>query len=192
MASLLRTLSLTARSLSSGNVFGAFSTRASWSMSAAPSVFAPATSMSRMLGVGLTQQTRGMKVHSSVKKRCEHCKVGHTAWRVGCQSQDMATHMPWPLRRHELRAQPTDMTLFLLRIGRSTESRQATQRISVHYLQGEPSTQAATKLSGSRARKRHCCGKLYDMEITQGLRRRTVETGAFTPDRDQERANWPG
>lgn len=24
----------------------------------------------------VTQQTRGMKVHSSVKKRCEHCKVG--------------------------------------------------------------------------------------------------------------------
>ncbi|KAK6949115.1 hypothetical protein Daesc_009188 [Daldinia eschscholtzii] len=23
----------------------------------------------------ITQQTRGMKVHSSVKKRCEHCKV---------------------------------------------------------------------------------------------------------------------
>jgi len=24
---------------------------------------------------GMAQQTRGMKVHSSVKKRCEHCKV---------------------------------------------------------------------------------------------------------------------
>ncbi|KAG6001853.1 hypothetical protein E4U54_000976 [Claviceps lovelessii] len=28
------------------------------------------------MGVSLLQQqTRGMKVHSSVKKRCEHCKV---------------------------------------------------------------------------------------------------------------------
>ncbi|KAI1138303.1 hypothetical protein F5Y05DRAFT_385753 [Hypoxylon sp. FL0543] len=26
------------------------------------------------------QQTRGMKVHSSVKKRCEHCKVSHERW----------------------------------------------------------------------------------------------------------------
>ncbi|KFH43478.1 50S ribosomal protein-like protein [Hapsidospora chrysogenum ATCC 11550] len=28
-----------------------------------------------VLGNGMAQQTRGMKVHSSVKKRCEHCKV---------------------------------------------------------------------------------------------------------------------
>ncbi|GJC84327.1 hypothetical protein ColLi_07165 [Colletotrichum liriopes] len=27
------------------------------------------------VGNAVVQQTRGMKVHSSVKKRCEHCKV---------------------------------------------------------------------------------------------------------------------
>ncbi|KAK2042680.1 ribosomal protein L36 [Colletotrichum somersetense] len=27
------------------------------------------------VGGAVVQQTRGMKVHSSVKKRCEHCKV---------------------------------------------------------------------------------------------------------------------
>jgi hypothetical protein len=32
--------------------------------------------LSRPALVGSLQQTRGMKVHSSVKKRCEHCKVG--------------------------------------------------------------------------------------------------------------------
>lgn len=38
--------------------------------SVAPSSFA------RNAVQAVTQQTRGMKVHSSVKKRCEHCKVG--------------------------------------------------------------------------------------------------------------------
>ncbi|RSM10594.1 hypothetical protein CEP52_003501 [Fusarium oligoseptatum] len=73
MASLFRTLSLSARSLSSRNVLGAFATRANWSMGAlpSPSLFASPSA----LGGGLMQQTRGMKVHSSVKKRCEHCKV---------------------------------------------------------------------------------------------------------------------
>ncbi|EFQ31830.1 ribosomal protein L36 [Colletotrichum graminicola] len=28
-----------------------------------------------VVGNAVVQQTRGMKVHSSVKKRCEHCKV---------------------------------------------------------------------------------------------------------------------
>ncbi|KAF6822854.1 ribosomal protein l36 [Colletotrichum plurivorum] len=27
------------------------------------------------VGSAVVQQTRGMKVHSSVKKRCEHCKI---------------------------------------------------------------------------------------------------------------------
>ncbi|RSL88799.1 hypothetical protein BHE90_004341 [Fusarium euwallaceae] len=74
MASLFRTLSLSARSLSSRNVLGAFATRANWSMGALPSLFA-SPSAAPALGGGLMQQTRGMKVHSSVKKRCEHCKV---------------------------------------------------------------------------------------------------------------------
>ncbi|KAI0532887.1 hypothetical protein GGR58DRAFT_147619 [Xylaria digitata] len=32
--------------------------------------------------VAIQQQTRGMKVHSSVKKRCEHCKV-RGSFRLG-------------------------------------------------------------------------------------------------------------
>ncbi|KAF4591982.1 hypothetical protein GQ602_002281 [Ophiocordyceps camponoti-floridani] len=40
----------------------------------------PALSMSRWLGPTMTTtmttgQTRGMKVHSSIKRRCEHCKI---------------------------------------------------------------------------------------------------------------------
>ncbi len=35
------------------------------------------------LGAAHRQQTRGMKVHSSVKKRCEHCKVRSFAWVLG-------------------------------------------------------------------------------------------------------------
>ncbi|KAI2769692.1 ribosomal protein L36-domain-containing protein [Daldinia loculata] len=33
------------------------------------------TNATRMIQAVAQQQTRGMKVHSSVKKRCEHCKV---------------------------------------------------------------------------------------------------------------------
>ncbi|KAJ4271597.1 hypothetical protein NW762_000301 [Fusarium torreyae] len=77
MASFLRALSLSARSLTPSNALGAFATRTAWSMGAVPSLFAsPSTTpISRAVGNGLMQQTRGMKVHSSVKKRCEHCKV---------------------------------------------------------------------------------------------------------------------
>lgn len=34
------------------------------------------SSLAKTAVQAVTQQTRGMKVHSSVKKRCEHCKVG--------------------------------------------------------------------------------------------------------------------
>ncbi|KAF4989428.1 hypothetical protein FDECE_14723 [Fusarium decemcellulare] len=71
MASLVRTLSLAARSMRPMSVLGAFATRATWPMGAVPS----AAPISPTLGTSLMQQTRGMKVHSSVKKRCEHCKV---------------------------------------------------------------------------------------------------------------------
>ncbi|KAF4958608.1 hypothetical protein FGADI_2305 [Fusarium gaditjirri] len=71
MASFLRAFSLSARSLTPSNAMGAFATRTNWSLFASPST----ASISRALGNGLMQQTRGMKVHSSVKKRCEHCKV---------------------------------------------------------------------------------------------------------------------
>ncbi|KAI0421839.1 hypothetical protein F5X98DRAFT_370467 [Xylaria grammica] len=37
-----------------------------------PAIMRPAAAIRATL---LQQQTRGMKVHSSVKKRCEHCKV---------------------------------------------------------------------------------------------------------------------
>ncbi|KAI1465314.1 uncharacterized protein F4812DRAFT_461621 [Daldinia caldariorum] len=36
----------------------------------------------------ITQQTRGMKVHSSVKKRCEHCKASHEVE----ETPEWATH----------------------------------------------------------------------------------------------------
>ncbi|KAI1252184.1 hypothetical protein MGN70_006757 [Eutypa lata] len=35
----------------------------------------PTTALSALKVAIQQQQTRGMKVHSSVKKRCEHCKV---------------------------------------------------------------------------------------------------------------------
>lgn len=71
MASFLRAFTLPARSLTPSNALGAFALRAPWSLFASPAT----TPISRALGNGLMQQTRGMKVHSSVKKRCEHCKV---------------------------------------------------------------------------------------------------------------------
>ncbi|KAI9171727.1 50S ribosomal protein L36 [Paramyrothecium foliicola] len=81
MASLLRSLSLSAGMVASRPAMSAFLSR---------SAGAPASFMSRIFGQGSTsifaatsqavggalmQQTRGMKVHSSIKKRCEHCKV---------------------------------------------------------------------------------------------------------------------
>ncbi|KAI1077593.1 50s ribosomal protein l36 [Whalleya microplaca] len=47
--------------------------------SARPAVLAPTTTTTvnaaQTVKAVAVQQTRGMKVHSSVKKRCEHCKV---------------------------------------------------------------------------------------------------------------------
>jgi hypothetical protein len=40
---------------------------------------------------GSLQQTRGMKVHSSVKKRCEHCKVGWNGYINILSDQEMGT-----------------------------------------------------------------------------------------------------
>ncbi|OAA61554.1 ribosomal protein L36 [Cordyceps fumosorosea ARSEF 2679] len=65
MASIFRTLALSSR---------AFLPRAPTSVLAG-GVVSP---FSKVLALGATttqQQIRGMKVHSSVKKRCEHCKV---------------------------------------------------------------------------------------------------------------------
>ncbi|KAH7156297.1 ribosomal protein L36-domain-containing protein [Dactylonectria macrodidyma] len=74
MASVLRTLSLSVRSLRPSNAFGTFATRGPLSiMGSVPSLFANTNAAAAP--TALMQQTRGMKVHSSVKKRCEHCKV---------------------------------------------------------------------------------------------------------------------
>lgn len=67
MTSLLRTFSITTGLLHSARAFKPFmaspvSTWMGW--------------LSKPAIAGSLQQTRGMKVHSSVKKRCEHCKVG--------------------------------------------------------------------------------------------------------------------
>ncbi|KAK1999127.1 hypothetical protein LX36DRAFT_655841 [Colletotrichum falcatum] len=39
------------------------------------SVLAACGHKAAAVGNAVVQQTRGMKVHSSVKKRCEHCKI---------------------------------------------------------------------------------------------------------------------
>ncbi|KAL7943236.1 ribosomal protein L36 domain-containing protein [Trichoderma barbatum] len=73
MASLLRTFSLAAGLLRSAQAVkplaaGSFATASS-------PVSAWMGRLSKPAVAGTLQQTRGMKVHSSVKKRCEHCKV---------------------------------------------------------------------------------------------------------------------
>ncbi|KAI0170508.1 ribosomal protein L36-domain-containing protein [Pestalotiopsis sp. NC0098] len=40
-----------------------------------PKTIAVASAAAKALQPKIQQQTRGMKVHSSVKRRCEHCKV---------------------------------------------------------------------------------------------------------------------
>ncbi|KAG6036932.1 hypothetical protein E4U41_005405 [Claviceps citrina] len=94
MASFLRTLGVAApagpitsrASVGGGLARSAFRT-ALGPPSRAPSfisnAWTAASRPSQTMGLGLgaavmqlqVQQTRGMKVHSSVKKRCEHCKV---------------------------------------------------------------------------------------------------------------------
>ncbi|KAG5941213.1 hypothetical protein E4U60_000120 [Claviceps pazoutovae] len=74
MASLLRTIALSG---SIGCLAGKALRAASPSTSWMPSLFG-STLLSRPSPLGaslMQQQTRGMKVQSSVKKRCEHCKV---------------------------------------------------------------------------------------------------------------------
>lgn len=123
MASLLRTFSITAGLLRSAQAVK-------------PLMASPVSTwmgwLSKPAIAGSLQQTRGMKVHSSVKKRCEHCKVG---WK-------------W-IYKHRLRCMQwgTCSWANIMFAGRSTKGRKATQRIPVHHLQGESSTQAATELS---------------------------------------------
>ncbi|GJN70400.1 hypothetical protein PLIIFM63780_003009 [Purpureocillium lilacinum] len=77
MNSLLRTLALPARLLGARQTVGVLAGKTTaWT----PSLFGAtagwlAPAARTVVGGGLMQQTRGMKVHSSVKKRCEHCKV---------------------------------------------------------------------------------------------------------------------
>ena len=84
-----------------------------------------------VLGNGMAQQTRGMKVHSSVNNRCEHCKV--------------CSPSPPPPRpalgvdgATRLEAEANGLLLSWKTIGRPTERWQATQRIPLHHLQVEP------------------------------------------------------
>lgn len=64
MASIFRTFSLATRVFTSSTM-GVAAMAAPRTLAINP--FAQVSS--------IVQQTRGMKVHSSVKKRCEHCKV---------------------------------------------------------------------------------------------------------------------
>lgn len=80
MASLLRAFSLSAQALGHGRaVLRPWTATTSWAPSSVAGPGATAwlqAATAGTIGGGLMQQTRGMKVHSSVKKRCEHCKVG--------------------------------------------------------------------------------------------------------------------
>ncbi|XWW99624.1 hypothetical protein V2A60_007635 [Cordyceps javanica] len=78
MASVFRSLTLCASAFSSRALLAASSTSLPAAGKATGVVLSP---FSRVLAATATtttthqQQVRGMKVHSSVKKRCEHCKV---------------------------------------------------------------------------------------------------------------------
>ncbi|KAH8129827.1 hypothetical protein ACSS6W_004811 [Trichoderma asperelloides] len=73
MASLLRTFSITTGLLRSAQAVKPF-TASSFATSPSP-ISSWMGWLSKPAIAGSLQQTRGMKVHSSVKKRCEHCKV---------------------------------------------------------------------------------------------------------------------
>ncbi|KAH6609336.1 ribosomal l36 [Trichoderma cornu-damae] len=73
MSSLLRVLSLTTGLLRSAQAVRS-STAGSFAVASSP-ISAWMGWTAKPAIAGSLQQARGMKVHSSVKKRCEHCKV---------------------------------------------------------------------------------------------------------------------
>ena len=126
MASLLRTFSLPTRLLFSARASSIFSqpaitsTPSTWMRSAIPSM------------VKAGEQTRGMKVQSSVKKRCEHCKVRSIelrAWRE-----------EWRRHQHSREIARTNIYLFFYQLGCTKEGRKETYRPPIRDLQSEPET----------------------------------------------------
>ncbi|KAH7320167.1 ribosomal protein L36-domain-containing protein [Stachybotrys elegans] len=79
MASMLRTLTLPRLFAGLGNAPAFISRKFASPGVVAPSILASANSQLAAASTSnmgaLMQQTRGMKVHSAIKKRCEHCKV---------------------------------------------------------------------------------------------------------------------
>lgn len=60
------------------------SSRMTKTMTTVPSgAAAPAAAVQRGVAAVTTQQVRGMKVRSAIKKRCEHCKVSGKFWVGG-------------------------------------------------------------------------------------------------------------
>ncbi|KAF4125119.1 large subunit ribosomal protein L36 [Geosmithia morbida] len=78
MSSFIRTLSLRAPAMMTTRAMGIFNRTAGLGGLGASTAPVQAGSMqttTTTFGGAVMQQVRGMKVHSSVKKRCEHCKV---------------------------------------------------------------------------------------------------------------------
>ena len=69
----------------------------------------------------LQQQTRGMKVHSSIKKRCEHCKVRFQA----------AAALSWSMMR------PGDVMADWVFTDRTTEKGQERKWVPICHMQRE-------------------------------------------------------
>lgn len=141
MASILRSLTLSTRALSTRAILAA--PTASSMFGAGQAILSP---FSQVLGVTtLQQQIRGMKVHSSVKKRCEHCKVRQYC----CYDLSQLGSSVWLTR---------------LDIGCSTQGGQATQWLFVHYLQGEPTTQATTRIKRANKHAKNAVKQSYSEE----------------------------
>lgn len=137
MASLLRRLSPFAGLLGSRTFATPFFSRA-WSSPAALTSMSNTLTASTSQSIGgVLQQTRGMKVHSSIKKRCEHCKVG---LRPGCSSYAAVPSF----------CQGEVWRINGVLIGCAAQGRQATQWLPIHHLLGEPQAQAATGLTDHR------------------------------------------
>jgi large subunit ribosomal protein L36 len=100
MASLFNSLSLRAMALAPrraiGTLFSSSSSGAAattmMSGSLAQTLAATTRTQMPVFAGALQQQTRGMKVHSAVKKRCEHCKVSKGKKKKTPEKEQMA---PW-------------------------------------------------------------------------------------------------
>jgi large subunit ribosomal protein L36 len=130
-------------------------------MAQSRALFLVANPVARPLAVAaLQQQIRGMKVHSSIKKRCEHCKVRYYVTAVPA----------WGRR-------PGDMMADWCFTDRPTEKGQERKWVPICHLQRESQAQTTSRVIGD-------CGIDLACDIWPGQGHGRAERQMDRPDQD--------